>query len=87
MKQPASIILLGSAIRVVDSNNRSLIGIEGRVIDESKHTIIVQEGAGQKRLIKSQVTITVNGSAAIQGSLLDGRPDERLHAKAKTGRP
>ena len=46
-------LLIGRKIRVVDSKNKSNIGLAGKVIDESKETIqILCSDGSKKRLIK-----------------------------------
>ena len=68
---------IGSLIKVVDAENPELIGIEGKVIDESKHTFVVEEKQKRKVLLKTQVTIKWKGKT-INGKKLVGRPEERL---------
>jgi len=48
--------LIGSIVKVVQSKNQSLIGIYGKVIDETKNTITLQNGKRIK-LIKSHVKL------------------------------
>ena len=48
--------LIGSIVKVVQSKNQSLIGIYGKVIDETKNTITLQKGKRIK-LIKSHVKL------------------------------
>ncbi len=50
--------LIGSIIEVLDSKNKYLIGIKGKVIDETRNIIIVQSEKNQiKKLIRNQVKI------------------------------
>jgi len=48
--------LIGTIVKVVQSKNQSLIGIHGKVIDETKNTITLQNGKKIK-LIKSHVKL------------------------------
>lgn len=58
MKQKQLIgALIGKFIKVVYSKNKSLIDVQGKVIDETENTIIIQKGKKQIRIIKSQVKI------------------------------
>ncbi len=52
--------LIGKKIKVVDATNKSLVGIEGIVVDETKNTLVV-ESNGTKTLLKEQITIEVDG--------------------------
>lgn len=50
--------LIGSIIEVLNSKNKYLIGIRGKVIDETRNIIIVQNEKNQiKKLIRDQVKI------------------------------
>jgi ribonuclease P protein subunit POP4 len=76
--------LIGLKIRVVDSKNKSNIGIEGKIIDETKYTIIIESKGTKKRLFKNNITIDVQVDKSIvriNGKLLSGRPKERVKIK------
>jgi len=75
--------LIGSQIEVVDSKNKSLIGLKGKIIDETKNMLILDN---QKKLIKSQSTFKIkfkNKTIKIVGKLLVARPEDRLKKKIK----
>jgi len=47
---------IGKKIRITESKNKSLSGITGKVIDETKNTIrILDEKKREKTIIKSQI--------------------------------
>jgi len=48
-------LLIGSAVKVIDAKNKSLKGIEGKVIDETKNLLIIETRKGIKKLIKDQI--------------------------------
>ena len=55
MKKVTSIQLIGVKIEVTDSNNQKNIGIHGKVIDETKNSLIIKDPSGEKkRLIKKK---------------------------------
>ena len=75
--------LIGSQLEVVDSKNKSLIGIKGKIIDETKNMIFLDN---QKKLIKNQSIFKIklkNKTIKIKGQLLVGRPEDRLKKKIK----
>ncbi|MFQ5474646.1 MAG: ribonuclease P protein component 1 [Candidatus Nanoarchaeia archaeon] len=74
--------LVGSEIEVVDASNRSLIGIKGEVVDETRNTIRIKRGDVEKTLLKEQVTIKIRDTEII-GQALVGRPEERIKMTAK----
>ncbi|MGM5488222.1 MAG: ribonuclease P protein component 1 [Nanobdellota archaeon] len=72
--------LIGKYIIVKDSKNPSVLHLEGEIIDETKHTVLVQTDTTRRRLIKDQCTFTIKNhkTMTIPGSKLCGRPEERL---------
>ena len=77
--------LIGCPAEVVDAANQSLVGIKGKVVDETKHLLVLDNGM-ERRGLKEHATvkITMQGrSYVINGKLLVGRPEERLKKKFK----
>lgn len=75
--------LIGSNALVVDSKNKSNIGIEGKIIDETKNTIVIRENKSnkKKKLFKENIKIEIekeNEKIIIEGKGLVGRPKERI---------
>lgn len=64
---------IGKHIKVIDAKNASDIGIEGRVINETKNMFVLEN----KKIIKQNVTIEVDGKI-INGEKLAKRPEERI---------
>ncbi len=69
--------LIGKELKVVGSKNKSLMGMSGEVIDETKETIIVETAKGRKQLLKKGSIFTIN-EKTFQGEKLVGRSEERL---------
>jgi ribonuclease P protein subunit POP4 len=73
--------MIGRNIVVIDAKNKSLIGIKGNVIDETKNTFVVETSYGKKTLLKQQITfetIHKGKTIRINGSALARRPEERI---------
>ena len=73
--------LIGSLIEVIDSKNKSNIGIKGKIIDETKNTIIIEKNNQKKRLFKNNITIKINiknQTIIISGKLLSGKLKDRI---------
>lgn len=73
--------LIGLEAEVIDAKNRSNIGIKGKIIDETKNTVIIQEKETKKQLMKSQITLKIKLNqefTKIQGDLLIGKPKDRI---------
>ena len=49
--------LIGSLVEVKESKNKSLVGLKGKVIDETKYIIKIRDKDKIKTLIKNQVKI------------------------------
>lgn len=73
--------LIGRDIKIVGAKNKSLEGIRGKIVYETKNLIHVETETGIKKLIKDQITIKMNykgKTIEINGKLLVGRPEERV---------
>jgi ribonuclease P protein subunit POP4 len=76
-KRPARTTLIGEEIEVVDATNKTLVGIRGKVIDETKNTLEIMTEEGNKRIIKCQSKIRAKGMT-IEGKHLTGRIEARI---------
>ena len=75
--------LIGCSVEIIDSENKSLIGIKGKIIDETKNMLTLDN---QKKIIKDQsiLKIEINKKKyQINGKLLVGRPEDRLKKRIK----
>ena len=73
--------LIGLKTEIADSKNKANIGIKGKIIDETKNTIVIQNKNKQKRLFKNNITLKLklNGKIiGIKGGLFSGKPKERI---------
>ena len=48
-------LMIGSSIEIIESKNKSLIGLKGKVIDETKNILTINTEKGIKKVIKSQI--------------------------------
>lgn len=82
--QPADIArleLIGLEVEVLNSENKSLIGLKGSIVDETKNLLSIEKDGVVKKVIKSQVMLKVlfEGQAfQVDGKILVGRPEDRL---------
>ncbi|MBI4152086.1 ribonuclease P protein subunit [Candidatus Woesearchaeota archaeon] len=72
--------IVGKKITIVDATNKSLIGLCGLVVDETRSTFLVETADHQtKRLLKSAITFQLEGEQnVLHGAALKRRPEERL---------
>ena len=70
--------LIGLHVSVVDSTDPSIVGVEGRVIDETRNTLVIEKGtAPQKRWLRRTAssvlsTIRESMSGLMENFLLRG---------------
>lgn len=69
--------LIGKNVKIIDTSNPCLKGMEGKVIDETKNTITITKNNSEKKLIKNQITIEVDGKK-VEGNQLTKRVEERI---------
>ena len=72
--------LIGLPIEVLEAKNKSLIGIKGTIVDETKNTIKIKNHT-IKKIIKDQVVLKIKfhkKTIKIDGKLLQKRPEERI---------
>ena len=77
--------LIGLDTEVIESNNLQLVGLNGRVINETKSMITINTKKGKKMIPKltSNLKFFVKGeNILIKGSSIVKRPFERIGAKA-----
>ncbi len=70
--------IIGKKIEVIKSSNKSLVGLSGKVVDETKNMIIFDSG---KMIQKESVWINVmdgKKTFEIDGRLLIAKPEDRL---------
>ena len=84
MRSPTNIVrheLIGLDVEVVDANNKNLVGIKGEIVDETKHTLVIETEHGEKRVLKKGANFQVkvqNQEVIIKGDILVGRPEDRI---------
>lgn len=73
--------LIGLDIEIVKSKNPSLIGMKGKIIDETKNTLLIETKNKNKRILKRQATFNIRLKdyiVQVEGKLLLGQPEDRI---------
>lgn len=76
--------LIGLNCKIVGANNKSQIGIEGKIVDETMKTIVIMKEGIKKTVEKKGTTfrIDVGGKKLdIDGNYLLARPEDRIKKK------
>ena len=73
---------IGSTMYIVESNDPTLTGRSGLVLDETKNTLVMLEKDTPVRIGKSSITFTLDDSdVVVQGALVGQRPEDRTNRK------
>ncbi len=74
--------LIGKRIIIVNATNRSLIGLQGKVINETKATLVVLTKGKEAILLKSGLVLRLeHHDKIIKGVDLIKKPEDRLKGK------
>tara|TARA_B100000035_G_scaffold170690_1_gene145575 strand:- start:141 stop:392 length:252 start_codon:yes stop_codon:yes gene_type:complete len=65
-------------LTVLESNDPSLVGVSGTVVEETKRTIIVRTESREVALAKDIIKFTIDSGDPIIGSLVTQRAEERI---------
>ena len=71
---------IGLEVEVIQAKNPSLIGIKGKIIDETKNTFTIKDHK-TKKILKAQVTLLIkmgNETIKIEGNVLVNKSEDRL---------
>lgn len=74
---------IGLQVKIAQSSNNGFKGLKGKIIDETKNTIKIEDDAGNEKIIpKNLVTLHLNlpGGAKVEidGKILTIRPEDRI---------
>ena len=79
--------LIGLGVEVADSENPSNKGMKGIVMDETRNTLVIETGKGEKTLIKEQCIFIFKlpeGKVRVDGKILVARPEDRIKKKFRS---
>jgi len=71
---------IGLELEVMDSGNKSIIGLKGKIIDETKNTFILKTEKGIKKVIKKHNIFNIHGKT-VEGSRIMKRAEDRIKIK------
>jgi len=84
MRTPSNILkheLIGLQVKVVESKVKSQVGFEGKIVDETRDTLLISTRRGEKKVLKRDVKIqtkVADEAIKITGKNLVGKPEDRL---------
>ncbi len=79
--------LIGLDIAVVESTNKDIVGIRGRVVDESRNILTIESCGHEKKAAKHsntfEFTLPEGTHVQVAGDLLIARPEDRVAKRKK----
>lgn len=73
--------LIGLNTEIVKAKNQTLVGLKGKIIDETKNTMTIKQKNKMKKVLKDQAVFNLkvgNKTFQVDGKVLVGRPEDRL---------
>jgi ribonuclease P protein subunit POP4 len=74
--------IIGLRVKILASSSRSMTGLTGTVIDETKNMLVVRTEDGVKKIPKSTsvflLTLPDGKEVKLEGRRILGRPEERI---------
>jgi len=79
MKKNFPYEIIGEEIEVLSSNNKSDMNVAGKVVDETKFTLKIEQNGVIKTLLKRNIVFRLKKSGRIiDGKDISKKPEERL---------
>lgn len=79
--------LIGLKAKVVKSTNHDTIGISGKIVDETRNTLVIRQGDDDKTVAKDttvfQLTLRDGSLVEVEGNALLGSPENRVKKKLR----
>ena len=73
---------IGKHAKVVSSTNKSLNGFEGRIVNETRNTIVIETQKGLKKVQKHGTVFEIDGQEVTGDDVL-AAPEERIKLKVE----
>lgn len=81
----ARLELIGLEARVVNSSDPGLIGLAGRIVDETRNMLVVECAGGDKMVPKAaavlRITLPSGEEIEVDGAEIVARPEERIKGR------
>ncbi|MGC9310721.1 MAG: ribonuclease P protein component 1 [Candidatus Aenigmatarchaeota archaeon] len=75
---------IGKMVRIAESSNTSLVGLEGRIVDETKNMFEIEAETGAKKVQKKiSKFLFMDEGILVDGKIINYRPEDRLNCRFK----
>ena len=71
---------IGLNIKIIESTNQTLIGVKGKIIDETKNTFKIKTETKIKTVLKNSSKFKI-GEEIVQGNKITKKPQDRIKMK------
>ena len=79
--------IIGEDVRVVAAKGTPLVGLKGKVVLETMHTLTIRTGAKRKVVLpKTGSAVELSGGTILIGDDLEGRLEDRIAISGRPGR-
>ena len=72
---------IGTKIKIIGATNKSLIGLEGSVLDETKNSFKIKNSNQEEKTVLKKGAVFMIDSIIIKGDEIIKRPEERIKLK------
>ena len=80
-------LIIGEDVRVAAARNAAILGLKGKVVLETMHTLTIRTDAKRKVILpKAGSALELQGGEILLGDDLKGRLEDRIAAAARPGR-
>ncbi len=75
---------IGKKVEIVESSNKDLVGLKGKIVDETKNMFEIETRGGTKKVQKKICKFKFpKEGISIKGEIINYRPEDRLVKKFK----
>jgi len=79
-------MIIGEDVRVAAARDSVLLGLRGKVVLETMHTLTIKTDSRKVVLPKAGSALELSSGALVLGEDLEGRLEDRIAANARTRR-
>jgi len=68
---------IGLRVRIIEATDKSLVGLQGEIIDETKNMLIIESQGKIKKVAKDIAKFEIEGTI-VDGKKIKYRPEDRI---------
>ncbi|MEG3224039.1 MAG: ribonuclease P [Methanobacteriales archaeon Met13] len=80
--------LVGLIVQVAESSHQGFTGLEGKVVNETKNTLTLEDREGREKIIPKETAtfhfkLPDGSTVEIEGNIIVSRPEDRIKKRFK----